>query len=81
MPNFGELSREDKVKTLLCPATNIAAKSVNKFIGLMFKAREKIDNGADPAQLTFPPQVVLQDIDESDADSDTEGEYYSGSEE
>ena len=81
VPNFGELSREDKVKTLLCPATNIAAKSVNKFIGLMFKAREKIDNGADPAQLTFPPQVVLQDIDESDADSDTEGEYYSGSDE
>ena len=28
------------------------------------------DDGANPAQLTFPPQVVLQDIDESDADSD-----------
>ena len=37
------------------------------------------DDGADPAQLTFPPQVVLQDIDESDADSDVEDEYDSGS--
>ena len=79
VPSFWELSREDKVKTLLCPATNIAAKSVNKFIGLMFKARVKIDEGADPAQLTFPPQVVLQDIDESDADSDVEDEYDSAS--
>ena len=45
----------------------------------MFKARDKIDNGADPAQLTFPPQVQLQDIDESDADSDMEDEYDSAS--
>ena len=75
VPNFGDLSREDKVKTLLCPATNIAAKSINKFIGLMFKAREKIDEGADPAQLTFPPQVFLQDFDESDTDSEEEGGY------
>ena len=79
VPNFGDLSREDKVKTLLCPATNIAAKSINKFIGLMFKAREKIDEGADPAQLTFPPQVFLQDFDESDTDSEVEGEYDSAS--
>ena len=79
VPNFGNLSKEDKVKILLCPASNIAAKTVNKFIGLMFKAREKIDEGADPAQLTFPPQVILQDIDESDADSDVEGEYDSAS--
>ena len=79
MPNFEDLSREDKVKTLLCPATNIAAKSINKFIGLMFKAREKIDEGADPAHLTFPPQVFLQDSDESDTDSDVEGEYDSAS--
>ena len=79
VPRFEELSREDKVKTLLCPASNIAAKLVNKFTGLMFKAREKIDNGADPAQLTFPPQVLLHDIDESDADSDMEDEYDSAS--
>ena len=79
VPRFEELSREDKVKTLLCPASNIAAKLVNKFTGLMFKAREKIDEGADPAQLTFPPQLVLQDIDESDADSDVEDEYDSAS--
>ena len=45
----------------------------------MFKARDKIDKGADPAQLTFPPQVLLHDIDESDADSDMEDEYDSAS--
>ena len=79
VPRFEQQSREDKVKTLLCPVSNIAAKIVNKFTGLMFKARDKIDNGADPAQLTFPPQVQLQDIDESDTDSDMEDEYDSAS--
>ena len=79
VPRFEELSREDKVKTLLCPASNIAVKLVNKFTSLMFKAREKIDEGADPAQLTFPPQVFLHDCDESDTDSEVEGEYDSAS--
>ena len=40
VPRFEELSREDKVKTLLCPASNIAAKLVNKFTGLKGKNRQ-----------------------------------------
>ena len=45
IPTFGSLNTIDKVKTILCPATNQAAKLTNRFIGTMFKERENIDNG------------------------------------
>ena len=46
IPNFGSLSTVDKVKIILCPATNQAAKLTNQFIGKLFKERENIDKGA-----------------------------------
>ena len=39
------LSKENKVKKMLCPTSPQAAKLVNKFIGIMFNARESIDKG------------------------------------
>ena len=42
MPNFQSMSKENKVSTLLCPATPRAAKLVNKYIGLLFKLRDQI---------------------------------------
>jgi hypothetical protein len=56
-PLFPSLSREEKVRTLLCPASNAAAKLINKFISIMFKGRDKIEEGVNPTLLTFPPQV------------------------
>ena len=38
-----ELSNLNKAKVILCPVTPQAAKLANKFIGLMFKAREALD--------------------------------------
>ena len=46
IPNFGSLSTLDKVKIILCPANNQAAKLTNQFIGKLFKKRENIDKGA-----------------------------------
>lgn len=79
------MSREDKVKTLLCPASIMAAKLVNKYIGLMFKARDRMDEGLDPSLLTFPPQVtgLQSDLDQSSLSNISEGDwvtYPSGSE-
>ena len=59
IPTFGSLNTIDKVKTILCPATNQAAKLTNRFIGTMFKERENIDNG-----------VYLQEDQENVSDSD-----------
>jgi hypothetical protein len=58
LPNFSLLNREQKVLTMLCPATNVAAKLINKYIYIMFKGRDKIEEGLHPTLLTFPPQVL-----------------------
>ena len=47
----------DQVKSMLCPTTAQAAKLVNKYISIFFKARENIDNGEHISNLTFPPNV------------------------
>ena len=57
LPTFSDLSREEKVRTLLCPASNIASKLINKYIAIMFKSRDQIEEGLHSSLLTFPPQV------------------------
>ena len=79
---FSSLSRENKVKTLLCPASNIASKLSNKFIAFMFK----IEEGLHTSILTFPPQVSNYqppDLDLSNLSDVSEGDmvgYISDSE-
>ena len=45
VPNILTLSKIDTLKTLLCPTTPQAGKVVNKFIGIMFRARSDVDSG------------------------------------
>ena len=45
IPSFSQLSLENKFKTILCPTSAKATKLANRFIGLMFKTRMKIDQG------------------------------------
>ena len=45
LPGFHDLSNGQKFATLMCPTTPQVAKTVNRFIKLMFKKREKIDTG------------------------------------
>ena len=52
-----DLNPIDQIKVMLCPTTPQAAKLVNKYISIMFKARKNIDNGDHILNLTFPPQV------------------------
>ena len=52
-----DLNPIDQIKVMLCPTTPQAAKLVNKYISIMFKARKNIDNGDHISNLTFPPQV------------------------
>ena len=49
------MSKLDQAKTILCPTKMETAKIVNKFIGIMFQARAKIDQ-KDPSveNLTYP---------------------------
>ena len=45
IPNFYQLSSDDKLKTILCPRSTAAAKVINKFIRIMFLARDNISEG------------------------------------
>jgi hypothetical protein len=48
IPNLNNLTEIEFVKTILCPVTKQAAKLVDKYIGIMFRAREEIDSGIIP---------------------------------
>jgi hypothetical protein len=48
MPSFSSMTREAKIRTLLCPATARAAKLVNKYICLMFELRDQIEEARNP---------------------------------
>ena len=43
IPNFKKLN--DKLMTILCPATTAVAKTVSKFLGIMSDTRKIIENG------------------------------------
>ena len=67
--NFPIMSPTEQVMSMLCPTNPQAAKSVNKYIKILFKARENIDNGYHISTMTFSPQVVdyvnTEDLDSS----------------
>ena len=72
------MSKENQIKTMLCPTSPQATKLVNKFIGIMFKARENIDNEVnifsyptwDPTQPNPFLEQPLDDSNHSDQFSD-----------
>ena len=45
IPNLNNLTEIEFVKTILCPVSMQAAKLADKYIGIMFRAREDIDSG------------------------------------
>ena len=74
----------DQAKTILCPTKPETAKLVNKFIGIMFQARAKIDQ-QDPAveNIIYPTWVpgtrnpFVNEFSESISSNDFS--YHSGS--
>ena len=45
VPGFNEMPESSQLKTILCPKSTAAVKVVNKFIRIMFLARDKISEG------------------------------------
>ena len=56
-PRFDSLSDSEKVSTILCPVSAVAAKTANKYMQLVCRARNAIDSGEHVSSITFPPQV------------------------
>ena len=54
IPHFSTLSDDEKMEVILCPTSDIMTKVVNKFIRIMFNARDKIDEGIDLSQTCYP---------------------------
>ena len=52
LPDFPAMSNADKLKTILCPKSTAAVKIVNKFIRIMFLARDEISEGLN--LITYP---------------------------
>ena len=45
LPDFINLTKEEQILTLMCPTSPQSAKIVNKFIKIIFEARDKISDG------------------------------------
>ena len=74
IPNFSRMSDMDKVKTILCPVTPQTAKLIDKFLGIMFRARETIDSGDKPLEYpTWVPNTLNPFVND---DQDNESFYY-----
>ena len=81
--NFSRMSPNEQIRAMLCPSTPQIAKTTNKYIRIMEKARENIDNGEHISTMTFPPQVFdyvdCVSENESESDSDNDISYHSAS--
>ena len=53
-PPFISMSDENRLKFILCPTSEVATKLVNKFIRIMFNARDKITEGVDIERMCYP---------------------------
>ena len=69
MPNFMNMSSSDKLKTMLCPTSTAATKIINKFMRIMFLARDSIEEGACIDDLSYPTLLVNHDYDYTDYDN------------
>ena len=67
-PLFSNLSTNDKLLTLLCLVDPKIAKLFNKYIGIVFAARTRLDNG-DPLDRG---NIANQNVNSESEDSDTE---------
>ena len=53
-PQFNTLSEDQKIKFILCPTSEIITKVVNKYIRIIFNARDNIDKGIDISANCYP---------------------------
>ena len=72
VPDFYQLSNENKLSTILCPTSAQATKLANKYIDILFKARNHIDNGEHISNPTFPPNLEYFTEDDLNVSSSTD---------
>ena len=53
-PKINSFSEDQQLKYIICPTSEIVTKLVNKFIRIMFNARDNIDNGIDISANCYP---------------------------
>ena len=57
LPNFKDMSNSNQLKTMLCPTSSGATKIINKFIRIMFLARDYITDGNNAEDLSYPTMI------------------------
>ena len=76
LPGFSLLTCEDQFKTMLCPTVPAACKVTNQFLRIMFLARDKLAQGVNMSELTYPSMPVPNVINDSfDVMSDVGDEW------
>ena len=60
------LNTKEKLLSLLCPVNAKIAKLYNKYIGIVFAARTRLDNGEPLDRGNIANQNVNSELDESD---------------
>ena len=75
LPGFNLLTSEDQFKTMLCPSVSAACKVTNQFLRIMFVARDKLAEGVNISELTYPTLPVPNLNDSFDTMSDVGDEW------
>ena len=76
LPGFSLQSSENQFKTMLCPTVSAACKVTNQFIRIMFLARDKLAEGVEMSELTYPTLPVPNNAcDSFDVMSDVGDEW------
>ena len=75
LPGFNLLTSEDQFKTMLCPSVSAACKVTNQFLRIMFVARDKLAEGVNMSELTYPTLPVPNLNDSFDTMSDVGDEW------
>ena len=69
IPDFKNMSSSDQLKTILCPTSTAVTKIVNKFIRIMFLARDNLEEGYNIEEMSYPTMPVNYDNDFTDYDN------------
>ena len=69
IPDFKNMSSSHQLKIILCPTSTAVTKIVNKFIRIMFLARDNLEEGVDIEEMSYPTMPVNYDNDFTDYDN------------
>ena len=58
LPGFKDMPCDNQIKTMLCPTSTAASKIINKFIRIMFLARDRLTDGLNINELSYPTLPV-----------------------